>query len=145
MSGSINQAIIIGPVGQAPEARVMQNGRRVVTLSVATSERWTDKASGEKREKTEWHRVVIFNEHLAGIAEKYVCKGDKIYLEGALQTRKWTDQSGQDRYTTEIVLGNYSGVLVMLSARASGSGVPETEGVGSEAPKEPELDESIPF
>lgn len=114
MSGSLNKAQIIGHLGQDPEVRRTQDGRAVVTLSVATSERWKDRVSGEAREVTEWHRVVIFNEALTKVAEQYLRKGSKVYLEGQIKTRKWQDQSGQDRYTTEIVLQSFGSALTLL-------------------------------
>ena len=118
MSGSINKVIIVGNLGRDPEVGALQNGDRVVRLSIATSERWKDKSSGEPREKTEWHRVVIFNEPVGRIAEQYLKKGSTVYIEGQLQTRKWTDQeSGQDRYTTEIVLSRFKGELTLLGSR----------------------------
>src|SRR5476651_1851016 len=120
MAGSVNKVILVGNLGKDPEVRRMQNGNPVVNLSVATSESWRDKATGERKEKTEWHRVVIFNEGLAKIAEQYLKKGSKIYVEGALQTRKWTDQAGVEKYSTEIVLQNYRGELTMLDGRGSG-------------------------
>lgn len=120
MSGSVNKVILIGNLGADPEVRRMQDGRPVVNLRVATSESWRDKASGERREKTEWHRVVIFNENLAKVAEQYLKKGSKVYLEGSLQTRKWQDQSGQDRYSTEVVLQGFRGELTLLDSRAGG-------------------------
>lgn len=117
MSGSVNKVIIVGNLGRDPESRQMQDGNPVVNLSVATSESWKDKNSGERREKSEWHRVVIFNERLADVAQKYLRKGSKVYLEGQLQTRKWTDQSGTEKYSTEIVLGRFRGELVLLGER----------------------------
>src|SRR5438067_7457897 len=122
MAGSVNKVILIGNLGKDPEIRRTQDGRPVANLSVATSETWRDKATGERRERTEWHRVVIFNEGLSRIAEQYLKKGAKVYLEGALQTRKWQDQSGQDRYTTEVVLQGFNCALTMLDGRG-GSGV----------------------
>ncbi|MCU0830476.1 MAG: single-stranded DNA-binding protein [Rhizobiaceae bacterium] len=117
MAGSVNKVILIGNLGADPEVRRLNSGDKVVNLRIATSESWRDKQSGERREKTEWHSVVIFNEQLAGVAEQYLKKGAKVYLEGALQTRKWQDQQGQDRYTTEIVLQKYRGELTMLDGR----------------------------
>ena len=114
MAGSVNKVILIGNLGKDPEVRRMQDGRPIVNFSVATSENWRDKATGERKERTEWHRVVIFNENLAKIAEQYLKKGSKVYLEGSLQTRKWQDQSGQDKYTTEVVLQGFSAQLTML-------------------------------
>ncbi len=121
MSGSVNKVILVGNLGRDPEIRSLQDGNRVANLSVATSETWRDRQSGERRERTEWHRVVIFNDRLADVAEKYLRKGSKVYLEGQLQTRKWTGQDGQERYTTEVVLQRFRGELTMLDSR-SGAG-----------------------
>ena len=119
MSGSVNKVTLIGNLGRDPEVRAMQNGDKIVQLSVATSDRWKDKSSGEQRERTEWHRVVIFNDALGKIAEQYLKKGSTVYLEGQLQTRKWTDQqSGQEKYTTEVVLQRYRGELTLLGSRS---------------------------
>ena len=119
MSGSVNKVTLIGNLGRDPEVRAMQNGDKIVQLSVATSDRWKDKNSGEQRERTEWHRVVIFNDALGKIAEQYLKKGNTVYLEGQLQTRKWTDQqSGQEKYTTEVVLQRYRGELTLLGSRS---------------------------
>lgn len=120
MAGSVNKAIIIGHLGRDPEVRRTQSGDPIVNLRIATSETWRDKASGERKERTEWHAVVIFNEGLARIAEQYLRKGSKVYVEGQLQTRKWQDQQGQDRYTTEVVLTRFRGELVLLDAKESG-------------------------
>lgn len=117
MAGSVNKVILVGNLGRDPEVRNTQDGSKIVQLSVATSEAWKDKATGERKDRTEWHRVIVFNERLAEICEKYLRKGSKIYLEGQLQTRKWTDNSGQDRYTTEIVLQRYRGEVTMLDGR----------------------------
>jgi single-strand DNA-binding protein len=114
MAGSVNKVILVGNLGRDPEVRSTQEGTKIVQFSVATSETWNDRASGERKERTEWHRVVIFNENLANVAEKYLRKGRKVYVEGSLQTRKWTDQSGQEKYTTEIVLGKFRGDLQLL-------------------------------
>jgi single-strand DNA-binding protein len=122
MAGSINKVILVGNLGRDPEVRTMQNGGKVCNLAVATSEQWRDKSSGERRERTEWHRVVIFNEHFLDVAEKYLRKGSKVYIEGQLQTRKWQDQSGQDRYSTEIVLQRFRGELQMLDRAGEGGG-----------------------
>ena len=122
MAGSINKVIIVGNLGRDPEIRSMQDGGKIVQLSIATSESWKDKNSGERREKTEWHRVVIFNENLGRTAEQYLRKGATVYIEGQLQTRKWTDQQGQEKYTTEIVLQRYRGELTMLGGRTESSG-----------------------
>ena len=121
MAGSVNKVILVGNLGKDPEVRRTQDGRPIVNLSVATSETWRDKNSGERKEKTEWHRVVIFNENLCRIAEQYLKKGSKVFIEGQLQTRKWQDQSGQDRYSTEVVLQGFRGELTLLD-RASGAG-----------------------
>ena len=121
MSGSLNKVCLIGNVGKDPEIRHTQSGGKIANLTVATSESWKDKQTGEKKEKTEWHRVVVFDERLADIIERYVTKGTKLYLEGALQTRKWTDNQGVDKYTTEVVLQRFSGVLTLLGGgQASG-------------------------
>ena len=117
MAGSVNKVILVGNLGRDPEIRSTQDGTRVANLSLATSENWRDKNTGERREKTEWHRVVIFNERLVEVAEKYLRKGSKIYIEGQLQTRKWQDQSGQDKYSTEVVLNRFRGELTMLDSR----------------------------
>ena len=163
MAGSVNKVILIGNLGRDPEVRTMQNGNRVVNLSVATSETWKDRTSGERKERTEWHRVVIFNDRLVDVAEKYLKKGSKVYLEGQLQTRKWTDQSGQERYTTEVVLQQFRGELTMLDGRGGGGAgmgsgdddmgaPPESMGGGGRSggaarggPKGGDLDDEIPF
>ena len=164
MAGSVNKVILVGNLGRDPEIRSTQDGLRIANLSVATSESWRDKASGERKERTEWHRVVIFNDKLVEVVEKYLKKGAKVYLEGALQTRKWTDNSGQERYTTEVVLQRYRGELTMLDSRGGGGGG-GAPGYSEEAPAEeyasasvstgaargerrvpvPELDDEIPF
>ena len=119
MSGSVNKVTLVGNLGRDPEVRAMQNGDKIVQLSIATSDKWKDKSSGEQRERTEWHRVVIFNDALGKIAEQYLKKGSTVYLEGQLQTRKWTDQqSGQEKYTTEVVLQRYRGELTLLGSRS---------------------------
>ena len=122
MAGSVNKVILVGNLGADPEVRRTQDGRPIVNLRVATSETWRDKASGERKEKTEWHRVVIFSEGLAKVAEQYLKKGSKVYLEGALQTRKWQDKDGQDRYSTEVVLQGFNSQLTMLDGRSGGAG-----------------------
>lgn len=122
MSGSVNKVILVGNLGRDPEVRYMQSGDKVVNLAIATSERWNDKQSGERREKTEWHRVVVFDQNIAEVAEKYLKKGSKVYLEGQLQTRKWTDQGGQEKFTTEVVLQRFRGNLTMLSGRGDEGG-----------------------
>lgn len=120
MAGSINKVILVGNLGSDPEVRRMQDNRPVVNLSIATTDSWKDKNSGERREKTEWHRVVIFNEGLCRVAEQYLKKGAKVYIEGSLQTRKWQDKNGQDKYSTEVVLQGFNGNLTMLDSRNSG-------------------------
>jgi single-strand DNA-binding protein len=122
MAGSVNKVILVGNLGRDPEVRNTQDGKKIVNLSLATSESWRDRQSGERKERTEWHRVVIFNENLAEVAEKFLRKGAKIFIEGQLQTRKWQDQSGQERYTTEVVLQRYRGELTMLDGRGEGAG-----------------------
>lgn len=119
MSGSVNKVILIGNVGQDPEIRSFQSGGRVCNLSIATSERWKDRESNEQKERTQWHRVVVFNENLINLIEKYVNKGSKLFIEGQLETRKWTDSSGQDKYSTEVVLRNYRGELTFLDSRSN--------------------------
>ncbi|MEO1549781.1 MAG: single-stranded DNA-binding protein [Pseudomonadota bacterium] len=122
MAGSVNKVILIGNLGRDPEVRSFQNGGKVCNLRIATSERWKDRNSGEQREKTEWHTVAIFNEGLVRVAEQYLRKGSTVYIEGQLETRKWQDQSGNDRYSTEVVLRNYTGNLTMLGGRGDGGG-----------------------
>ncbi|MSO70819.1 MAG: single-stranded DNA-binding protein [Alphaproteobacteria bacterium] len=156
MAGSVNKVILIGNLGRDPEIRTMQNGDKVANLSIATSERWRDKASGEQQERTEWHRVVVFDPQLVGVVEKYLKKGAKAYLEGELQTRKWTDQSGVEKYSTEVVLRRFRSSLVMLDGRGGSSGgdEPQIEGEREQrsrpAMKGPakggaDLDDDIPF
>jgi len=146
MAGSVNKVILVGNLGKDPEVRRMTSGDPVVNLSIATSESWRDKASGERKEKTEWHRVVIFNKNLAEVAEKYLRKGAKVYVEGQLQTRKWTDKDGAEKYSTEVVLQNFRGELTMLDGRNGGEG-----GGGRGAGESPasfqrdEMDDEIPF
>lgn len=153
MAGSVNKVILIGNLGRDPEVRTFQNGGKVCNLRIATSERWKDRNTGEQRERTEWHSVAIFNENLARIAEQYLRKGSKVYVEGQLETRKWQDQSGQDRYTTEIVLRPYRGELTLLDSRSEGGGGYADDrgsfgsgdsGGGSPAPAG-DLDDEIPF
>lgn len=134
MAGSVNKVILVGNLGKDPEVRSTQDGSKIVNLALATSETWNDKASGERKEKTEWHRVVIFNDRIADVAEKYLKKGAKVYIEGALQTRKWTDQTGVEKFTTEIVIGKFRGELTMLSGRGEEGGM--SEGTSSYTPRE---------
>src|SRR5215468_3985039 len=159
MAGSVNKVILVGNLGKDPEIRRTQDGRPIANLSVATSESWRDKATGERKEKTEWHRVVIFNEGLCKIAEQYLKKGAKVYLEGQLQTRKWTDQSGTEKYTTEVVLQGFNSNLTMLDSRGGGGGfaddAPGDFGASGPAPaprravaagaRNNDMDDDIPF
>jgi single-strand DNA-binding protein len=164
MAGSVNKVILVGNLGRDPEIRSTQGGTRVANLSLATSESWRDKNTGERREKTEWHRIVIFNENLVKVAEQYLKKGSKIYVEGSLQTRKYTDQSGVEKYSTEVVLQGFRGELTMLDGRGEGGGAPSgggDEGGGyggggggygggggsrpERRPPGPDLDDEIPF
>ena len=161
MAGSVNKVILIGNLGRDPEVRTFQNGGKVCNLRIATSENWKDRNTGERREKTEWHSVAIFNENLARLAEQYLRKGSKVYIEGKLETRKWQDQSGQDRYSTEVVLRPYGGELTFLDGRDGGSGDGGSYGGGggygggydsgpsqSDAPSSPparDYDDEIPF
>ena len=160
MAGSVNKVILVGNLGKDPEVRRMTSGEPVVNLSVATSETWRDKASGERKERTEWHRVVIFNENLAKVAEQYLRKGAKVYLEGALQTRKWQDKDGQDRYSTEVVLQGFNSALTMLDRAGGGGAGADNSDFGSAGPtasrerkpamagaggKRDDMDDEIPF
>lgn len=154
MAGSVNKVILVGNLGRDPEVRHTQAGGLIVQLSVATSENWRDRASGERRERTEWHRVVIFNEKLAEVAQKYLRKGAKVYLEGQLQTRKWTDQSGVEKYTTEVVLPRFGGTMTMLDGRSGGGSGGGDFGPADDGPdgggappptRGGDLDDDIPF
>jgi single-strand DNA-binding protein len=152
MAGSVNKVILVGNLGRDPEVRRLTSGDPVVNLSIATSESWRDKASGERKEKTEWHRVVIFNENLAKVAEQYLKKGSKVYIEGQLQTRKYTDKDGSEKYSTEIVLQKFRGELTMLDGRGESGGGERTErpamagaGEGSRSFQRADLDDEIPF
>jgi single-strand DNA-binding protein len=159
MAGSVNKVILVGNLGKDPEVRRTQDGRPIVNLSVATSENWRDKNTGERKEKTEWHRVVIFSEGLCRVAEQYLKKGSKVYLEGQLQTRKWTDKDNIERYSTEVVLQGFNSALTMLDGRGQGGGMGADEGggsFGSPAPRErqpamagggkrDDMDDEIPF
>jgi single-strand DNA-binding protein len=151
MAGSVNKVILIGNLGKDPEIRSTQDGREIASFSIATSETWKDKNSGERKEKTEWHNIVVFNERLITVIKNYVKKGSKLYIEGALQTRKWTDKEGRERYTTEVVLQNFNGTLTMLDGKG---GRPEGESSGSynqsapaaaSKPASELLDDEIPF
>ena len=165
MAGSVNKVILIGNLGADPIVRATQDGREIATISIATSESWKDRNSGERKEKTEWHRVVIYNEGLVGVVKNYLRKGSKVYIEGQLQTRKWTDQQGIEKYTTEIVLQNYSGTLTMLDGKkedggnqnnyddgqsSGGYGAAGNNNYGGGAARQqqspaPHLDDDIPF
>src|SRR6202790_4050758 len=156
MAGSVNKVILIGNLGKDPEIRSLSSGDRVANLTVATSENWRDKQSGERKERTEWHRVVIFNDNLVKVAENYLKKGSKVYIEGALSTRKFTDQSGAEKYTTEVVLQKFRGELTMLDGKGEGGGRDDGDFGGyasggrtqSSGPKETfsaDLDDEIPF
>lgn len=153
MAGSVNKVILVGNLGRDPEIRSMQSGEEIAQLSIATSESWRDKATGERKERTEWHRVVIFNESLVKVAKQYLRKGAKVFIEGALQTRKWTDSSGVERFTTEVVLARYRGELTMLDARRDGEPPPPSgddygrtaSHGGSAPPRRDDLDDEIPF
>jgi single-strand DNA-binding protein len=152
MAGSVNKVTIVGNLGRDPEIRSMQTGDKVAQLSVATSDTWKDKATGERKERTEWHRVVIFNEHLVKVAEQYLKKGSKVYLEGSLQTRKWTDKDGAEKYTTEVVLQRYRGELTMLDGKEGGErtddsdgGVPPGQKSQYSPPRRDDMDDEIPF
>jgi single-strand DNA-binding protein len=165
MAGSVNKVILVGNLGKDPEIRRTQDGRPIANLSIATSDTWRDKATGERKEKTEWHRVVIFNEGLCKVAEQYLKKGAKVYIEGALQTRKWTDQSGAEKYSTEVVLQGFNSTLTMLDGRGGSGGGGSfgdepggdfgSSGPVSSAPRRPvaaggggrnnDMDDDIPF
>jgi single-strand DNA-binding protein len=149
MAGSVNKVILVGNLGRDPESRSFQNGGKVVNLRIATSETWKDRATGERKEKTEWHSVAIFNENLARTAEQYLRKGSKVYIEGTLQTRKFQDNSGADKYSTEIVLQNFGGTLVMLDGQTAGQpasgGDQQRGGFTRSAAQDDELDSDIPF
>ena len=162
MAGSVNKVILIGNLGADPEIRTLNSGDRVANLRIATSETWRDRASGERKERTEWHRVVVFNDGLVKVCENYLRKGSKVYLEGAIQTRKWNDQSGQEKFSTEIVLQKYRGELTMLDGRGEGGGAgdrdqgggygggfsssgPRQQGSGPREDFSADLDDEIPF
>lgn len=146
MAGSVNKVILVGNLGRDPEVRTMNNGDKVVNLSLATSETWKDKATGERKEKTEWHRVVVFNENIARVCENYLKKGSTVYVEGSLQTRKWTDQSGAEKYSTEVVLQRFNGVLTMLGGRSDGNQEHQDEQPKQSSGQYDHIDDdSIPF
>lgn len=160
MSGSVNKVILVGNLGRDPEIRFTQAGKKIANFSVATSEQWNDRQSGERRERTEWHRIVVFNEGLSEVVEKFVKKGTKVYIEGALRTRKWQGQDGKDQYTTEVVLDGFKAVLTILSGGSgsggqsgsdggsdggSGGNYGQSSGGGSDGGGYPDLDDEIPF
>ncbi|NSX55362.1 single-stranded DNA-binding protein [Parasulfitobacter algicola] len=159
MAGSVNKVILVGNLGQDPEVRTFQNGGKVCNLSIATSENWKDRNTGERRERTEWHRVAIFSEPLARVAEQYLKKGSKVYIEGQLETRKWQDQNGQDKYSTEVVLRPYKSELTMLDGRDGGGGGQVSDqsrgssygggssqgDYGNQPPANNDIDDEIPF
>jgi len=158
MAGSVNKVILIGNLGRDPEVRAFQNGGRVASFSIATSDTWKDKATGERKERTEWHRISVMNDNLVTVCERYLKKGAKVYIEGQLETRKWTDKDGQEKYTTEVVLRPYRGELTMLDGKGSAGGS-SSFGGGSDVPamdngsgfgggassSAPDLDDEIPF
>lgn len=146
MAGSVNKVILVGNLGRDPEVRTMNNGDKVVNLSLATSETWKDKTTGERKEKTEWHRVVVFNDNIAKVCENYLKKGSTVYVEGSLQTRKWTDQSGVEKYSTEVVLQRFNGVLTMLGGRSDGGQERQAEQPKQSSGQYDHIDDdSIPF
>ena len=162
MAGSVNKVILVGNLGKDPEVRTTQDGAKIVNLTLATSDTWNDRATGERKERTEWHRVVIFNDRVADVAERFLRKGRKVFVEGALQTRKWTDQSGQERYSTEVVISRFKGELVLLDSNRGEEGgagegggyraQPQRAAAGAsrpqpswDAPKGGDLDDEIPF
>ncbi len=152
MAGSVNKVILVGNLGRDPEVRSMQDGSKIVQLSLATSETWKDRTTGERKDKTEWHRIVVFNDKLAEICEKYLNKGSRIYVEGQLQTRKWTDQQGQEKYTTEIIVPRFRGELTILDSRNNGSSISDIPSADydsspsqSSTLSSSDLDDEIPF
>ena len=156
MAGSVNKVTLVGNLGRDPETRTTQDGQKIVTLALATSEAWKDRQTGERKERTEWHRVVIFNDRIGDVAEKFLRKGRKIYVEGSLQTRKWTDQAGQERYSTEVIIGRFRGELVLLDSsgraedptaqdRTPSAEAPQGSGPEWETMKGRDLDDEIPF
>lgn len=157
MAGSVNKVILVGNLGRDPEIRSTQDGREIANLAIATSENWKDKNTGERKEKTEWHRVVIFNDGLVNVVKNYVKKGSKVYIEGALQTRKWTDKDGQEKYSTEVVLQGYGSTLTMLDSKGGSAGASDNGGYGQERsysapqassaskPARELMDDEIPF
>lgn len=153
MAGSVNKVILVGNLGKDPEIRHTSDGLKIVNFSIATGESWKDKVTGERKEKTEWHRIVVMNEHLSDVAEKYLRKGSKVFVEGQLQTRKWTDQNGQERYTTEVLLSRFKGEMTLLDSKGSSGGSEDYGSSGSSGgssePQAPgnyaDLDDDVPF
>jgi single-strand DNA-binding protein len=143
MAGSVNKVILVGNLGKDPEVRSTQDGSKIVSFSMATSESWKDKVSGERKDKTEWHRVAVFNPNLAEICEKYLHKGSKVYIEGQLQTRKWQDQTGAERYTTEVILSRFRGELALLDSRSDSAAV--SDAAPGDKPESGPVDDDIPF
>lgn len=147
MAGSLNKVVLIGNLGKDPEIRATNDGKEIATFSLATTETWRDRASGERKERTEWHRIVVFSDGLVNVIKNYVKKGSKLYIEGALQTRKWTDNAGIEKYSTEVVLQNYNSSLIMLDSKGSDFDVPSSKSSSSDAPSfdHSDLDDEIPF
>jgi single-strand DNA-binding protein len=145
MAGSINKVILVGNLGRDPEVKSFQNGGRIANFSIATSEEWKDKQTGEKKERTEWHNVVANSDGLVGVVERYLKKGSKVYIEGKLQTRKWQDQSGNDRYATEVVLSGFDGKLVMLDGAKGGDDAPRQQSFDPHTGELDDLDDDVPF
>lgn len=145
MAGSLNKVTLIGNLGRDPEIKFLPDGTKIANFSIATSDVWKDKTTGERKEKTEWHRIAVYNERLSDVVEKYIKKGSKVYVEGQLQTRKWTDQAGAERYTTEIVIPRFRGELILLDARRSDSDYVEEQDFDQVPPASSALDDNIPF
>lgn len=145
MAGSVNRVILVGNLGRDPEIRSMPNGDRIANMSIATSETWRDKSSGERKEKTEWHRVSIFNDNIVKVVESYVKKGSTVYIEGQLQTRKWTDKDGIEKYTTEIIVGRFNGVLTMLGGKSEGGSSDTSSDYNKTASPDYVDDKDLPF
>lgn len=145
MAGSLNKVTLIGNLGKDPDVRFMPDGSKVASFSLATSESWKDKTTGERKDRTEWHRITVFNERLAELVEKYIRKGTKLYIEGQLQTRKWTDQAGVERYTTEVVLGKFRGDIVILDSKRGESAGDLDEKIEDEMPADIPIDDDVPF
>lgn len=145
MAGSVNKVVLVGNLGKDPEIRTMQDGSKVASFNVATSETWKDKATGERKERTEWHRVAVFNPNLAEVCEKYLHKGSKVYLEGQLQTRKWQDQTGADRFTTEVIIPRFRGDIVLLDSKGDGASLAAAAAEMDDKAASAPIDDDIPF